>query len=130
MIKSVYSDQTDIIKAIMTLCGISKIDVDLTYGNGQFYKSIEKPNHRFDLDDSLSDLKDVCSSDNTPLADESVSSVMFDPPFLTYVRNSRTGNGSMVTAKRFSGYWRYNELEDHYIKTIFESARILRKKAS
>ena len=112
----------------MHLCGINRFDADLTYGNGKFWNVDSMPVNRFDIDDSLSGLTASCSSTETPLADSSVNSVMFDPPFLTYVRESRTVNGNMVMAKRFSGYWRYDELAEHYQGTAKEAARILQKK--
>ena len=128
VIKSVYYDQVDIIKSIMHLCNMDKFCADVTYGNGQFYKQIEKPTHRFDLDENLPDLTASCSSDRLPLDDSSIKSMMFDPPFLTYVRSAREGNGNMVMAKRFAGYWRYDELEAHYKATINEAHRVLSKK--
>lgn len=48
-------------------------------------------------------------------------------PFLTYVRAGRAGNGSMIMARQFSGYWRYDELEDHYRAMLAEMARVLVK---
>lgn len=126
MIKSVYENQIDILKSIMKLCNIDRFDVDVTYGNGMFYKEIEKPAYCFDIDPSLVDTP--ASSDNLPLGDKSVSSLIFDPPFLTYVRAAREGNGNMVMAKRFGGYWKYDELEVHYKGTLTEAARVLKKK--
>ena len=126
-IKSVYDDQQEIIKSIMHLCGIERFDADLTFGNGQFWKNIEKPVFRFDIDDTLNDLTSACSSTQTPLNDKSVSSVMFDPPFLTYVRQGREGNGRMIMSNRFSGYWRYDELAEHYQQTAKEAARVIKK---
>lgn len=128
MIRSVEYNQSDIIKSIMSLCGIERFDADLTYGNGAFYKDIEKPKYRMDIDEGLGDLTDICSSVDTPFRDGTLNSLMFDPPFLTYVRAARDGNGNMVMAKRFGGYWRYDELESHYKSTLIESARILNKK--
>ena len=125
IIKSVYDNQIDIIKSIMKLCNIDRFDVDVTYGNGQFYKQIEKPVYCFDRDGSLNDVTESCST-NLPLGDLSVNSLMFDPPFLTYVKAAREHNS--VMAKRFGGYWRYDELEDHYRKTITEAYRVLGKK--
>ena len=127
-IKSVSYDQQEIISSIMELCQIDRFDVDLTYGNGKFWSGRSQPIHRFDIDDQLAGLTASCSSTSTPLHDASASSVMFDPPFLTYVRESRTGNGNMIMAKRFSGYWRYEELSEHYQQTAKEAARILSKK--
>ena len=136
MIRSVNYDQVEILKDIMSLCGIDRIDCDVTYGNGGFYKEIEKPFFCFDIDESVIDVaevpsdsvKGVCSSDNLPIDDVSISSLVFDPPFLTYVRAAREGNGNMVMAKRFGGYWRYDELEKHYKSTISEALRVLKKK--
>jgi hypothetical protein len=126
MIKSVYENQIDILKSIMTLCNIERFDVDVTFGNGMFYKDIQKPVHCFDIDPTLVDTP--ASSDNLPIGDKSVSSLIFDPPFLTYVRAAREGNGNMIMAKRFGGYWKYDELEAHYKGTLTEAARVLKKK--
>ena len=130
VIKSLYNDQFKILEAIIKLHVEEKtFDVDLTYGNGGFYKnSLEKPQHRFDIDSSLSDITKVCNSNETGLKEKSVNSVVFDPPFLTYIRKQRVGNSSMVMAKRFSGYWHLDELKQHYKTTIEEAARILKHK--
>ena len=127
VLKSVSYDQIEILKSIMTLCKIDRFCADVTYGNGVFYKDIPKPGYRFDLD---GDLDGVTQADSTalPIGGESISSLVFDPPFLTYVRAAREGNGNMVMAKRFAGYWRYDELESHYIGTIKEAHRVLKKK--
>ena len=136
MIRSVSYDQNEILKSIMELCKIDRIDCDVTYGNGGFYKEIEKHLFCFDVDDSVIDaaripsdsVKGVCSSDNLPLSENQIKRLVFDPPFLTYVRAARKGNGNMVMAKRFGGYWRYDELEEHYRSTIDEAYRVLDKK--
>jgi tRNA G10 N-methylase Trm11 len=125
IIKSVYEAQSDIIESIMKLCNIERFDVDVTFGNGQFYRKIERPVYCFDRDGSLKDVVESCST-SLPLGDLSVNSLVFDPPFLTYVKAAREHNS--VMAKRFGGYWRYNELEDHYTKTIIEAHRVLSKK--
>lgn len=127
VIKSVSYDQSEILKSIMSLCGIEQFCADVTYGNGQFYKSVPKPLLRFDLDGTLPDVQQA-SSDNLPLPSSSIKSMVFDPPFLTYVRAARGGNGNMVMAKRFAGYWRYDELETHYKATIKEAHRVLSDK--
>jgi len=127
VIRSVSYDQIEILKSIMSLCAIDRFCADVTYGNGGFYKDIEKPVHMFDLDGDLDGVTQA-DSQELPLDDESISSLVFDPPFLTYVRAAREGNGNMVMAKRFAGYWRYDELEAHYIGTIKEAHRVLKKK--
>lgn len=120
--KSVYESQHDIIQAIMALHTGGKIDCDITYGNGKFYSDIEKPLHRFDLDPQTPCTQKACST-NVPLPDSSLKSIMFDPPFLTYIKKQRGHNS--VMAKRFGGYWNYVELEEHYQNTADEASRLL-----
>lgn len=124
-IQSVSHDQDYIIKSIMELCGIRWFDADLTYGNGGFWRNLPEPLFKFDIDPQTSDTK-AASSVNVPMNDGAFESVMFDPPFLTYIKAGREHNS--VMGKRFSGYWRYDELEDHYRNTIKEAHRLLKKK--
>lgn len=130
VIKSLYSNQFEILDAIIKLHVVGDtFDVDVTYGNGAFYKKgLPQPTHRFDIDPTLKNTTKTCSSENTGLADASINSVVFDPPFLTYIRKQRVGNSSMVMAKRFSGYWHVDELIKHYQATLVEAARILKHK--
>jgi len=127
VIRSVYADQSDILKGIMLLHCPDGFDADISYGNGQFYKDVPPPKMKFDIDPQSADVT-CASSDALPLANASVRSLVFDPPFLTYVRQGRTGNGAMAMAKRFGGYWRYDELEAHYVGTLKEARRVLTPK--
>lgn len=124
MIKSVYYNQSEILLSIMELCGIEKFCADLTYGNGKFYQEIPDPDFKFDICPQVTGVITASSSD-LPVSTGSLKSVVFDPPFLTYVRDAREGNGNMVMAKRFGGYWRYDELETHYRETLLEAHRVL-----
>ena len=132
MIRSVYYDQIEILKSIMELCGIERFCADVTYGNGKFYDNdeIPEPKLKFDINPQEKNYYEVVesSSDNLPISDNGIKSLVFDPPFLTYVRAAREGNGNMVMAKRFGGYWRYDELEKHYRETLTEAHRVLDKK--
>ncbi len=127
MIQSVSYDQGLIIGSIMKLCGIEQFDVDMTYGNGGFWKlqNFKPPKMKFDIDPQTAD---TIYGDSTklPIEDFSVESVMFDPPFLTYIKQGREHDSIM--GKRFGGYWTYEQLECHYRATIVEAYRILAKK--
>lgn len=126
VVKSVYENQDEILKSILNLhIPENKIDIDVTYGNGVFYKNIPQPNIKIDIDPQMEDVREA-SSVCLPYTNNSFSSMMFDPPFLTYVRGgSREGNGNMIMSNRFAGYWKYSELEEHYIGTIKEASRVL-----
>lgn len=127
MIRSVYYRQSEILQAIMELCGIDRFCADVTYGNGKFYENINEPVFKFDISPQVEGVVE-CSSAELPLADGEIKSLVFDPPFLTYVRAARRGNGNMVMANRFGGYWRYSELEKHYRESLIEAHRVLCKK--
>jgi len=126
LIKSVSYNQSEILKNIKYLHCDGVFDVDATFGNGGFYdKSDDWPLMRFDKDESLDNCQ-TADSTNLPIPDKFVRSILFDPPFLTYMKKGRTG--SSIMGKRFSGYWRYDELRDHYIKSLSEFHRVLRSK--
>ena len=125
-IKSLSFSQGEILSSIKALYCQDGFDCDLTYGNGQFWREADEPRLKFDIDPQLDGVEKACSTE-LPLEAGSVSSCVFDPPFLTYIRNERKGNGNMVMAQRFAGYWSYDELASHYIKTLLEVQRILKK---
>jgi hypothetical protein len=127
MIKSVYYDQAEILRSIMELFGIDRFCADVTYGNGKFYGNVPEPVFKFDIDPQVDGVI-KCSSTALTLLDGQIKSLIFDPPFLTYVRAARKGNGSMIMANRFGGYWRYDELEKHYRDSLIEASRVLSKK--
>lgn len=125
VIKSCSDSQREILEAIEQLhVPGGRFEVDCTYGNGAFYEGRYQPQHCFDLQPLQPHVR-LGTSVKLPFVDGEVSSIMFDPPFLTYVRAGRDGNGKMAMAKRFSGYWTYDELAEHYERTIEEGARVL-----
>lgn len=126
VVRSVYFDQTEILRGIMKLHCPDGFDCDMTYGSGNFWKNLPEPRFKFDISPQVAGVEKACST-MLPLNHESISSIVFDPPFLTYIRSGRIGNGSMVMAKKYSGYWRYEELEDHYLHSISEAYRVLKK---
>lgn len=124
-VQSLSHSQEEILGSILRLRGLDRFDADLTYGNGVFYRgSIPEPRLKFDIDPQVEGVV-AASSDSIPLASGSLQSAVFDPPFLTYIRSGRGGNGSMVMAGRFAGYWRYDELVEHYQSTLRETKRVL-----
>jgi tRNA G10 N-methylase Trm11 len=127
VIRSVSDNQDEILKWILELHCDGKFDCDITYGNGRFYKNINEPLLKFDIDPQTNGVVKA-SSTELPVDSNSIDSIVFDPPFLTYVKSGRYGNGSMVMANRFGGYWKYDELKEHYINTLKECSRVLKKK--
>lgn len=125
MIKSLSFDQQEILSAIQELYCPNGFDVDLTYGNGGFWSDTNRPAYCFDKE-PLADFVVEADSTNIPLVNNHVSSIVFDPPFLTYIKQGRSHDSIM--GKRFGGYWSYKELEEHYSKTLDECHRVLKPK--
>jgi len=128
VIKSVYESQEEILKSIQNLHCKDGFDCDMTYGNGSFWKNLPKPILCFDIQPQ----KPECIQGDSrclPLLKESLNSMVFDPPFLTYVKGGRDHKeGKVAMTARFGGYWSYTELEDHYRDSISEAYRVLRPK--
>jgi len=127
VVKSVYDSQDELLAAVQRLHLPNGFQCDVTFGKGGFYKNHVAPEYKFDIAPVVSG---VISADSArlPLHDSVLDNIVFDPPFLTYVRAGRTGNGNMIMAKQFSGYWRYDELEAHYAGSLVEFGRVLKPK--
>ena len=124
-VKSLYTSQDELLGAIRDLHCPEGFECDLTYGNGSFWREGEPPRYRYDIDPQSPDVTYACSTD-IPHDEGTLGSVVFDPPFLTYVRAGRGGNGKMLLSRRFGGYWSYQDLTEHYCKTLDECARVMR----
>jgi len=131
IIKSHSNSQYEIIRDILRLHNMSlKIELDPTYSKGIFYKNskglVEEPVYKFDLTPQTEDTVQS-SSDNLPLENSSIRSIMFDPPF---VISGKTVNdskeGSCKISKRFGSYFSYEELKNHYRDSLVEFHRILK----
>lgn len=123
-VRSIYETQQEILAAIMRLHCPEGFDADLTYGNGSFWKKLPRPKLCFDIT-PLHDGVIQANSGALPLENESIKSAVFDPPFLTYVKNGRGHNAKVAMTARFGGYYTYGELEKHYTETIAEAYRVL-----
>lgn len=129
-ITSISYSNDEIIKNIMTLNGIDFFDLDCTYSKGVFWKNLPQPKNKTDL---LPQVKGVIMADSTklPFNNESMSSIMFDPPFvivgngLTY-KDNKDKNSSII-AKRFEGFSNFEELKKMYYGTLKEGYRLLKE---
>ena len=126
VVRSVYETQDEILSGIMRLHCPGGFDADLTYGNGQFWKKLPRPRLCYDIT-PLHDGVQQADSAMLPLTPGAIGSAVFDPPFLTYVKNGRAHkDGKVAMTARFGGYYTYDELETHHRDTISEAHRVLR----
>lgn len=125
MIKTISYDQEEIIQNIIDLHCKDGIQLDPTYSKGVFYKNIKSPELKFDL---IPQVKDCVQSNanNLPLKNNSVKSMMFDPPFIVGFKENSNPTGIM--GERFHGFKNIKELWKWYDECILEFSRILDKK--
>ena len=113
---SVFENDQDILKAIDDIFLKNKwFDLYCTYSKGVFYQGIKQPKIKSDL---IPQYDDVIKSDCTKLefvSDNSLHSIVFDPPFL--FRNRKSENNDKISA-RFSYFNSYTELQDMYKKSL------------
>jgi hypothetical protein len=128
VIKSVSYSQDEILKNIMKLYVPEGFDLDPTYSVGNFYKKIPQPKYKMDIDPVR---KGVIQADSTdlPLSDESINSIIFDPPFLATIGNvAESKKKSNIIIKRFGYYKNMNSLWTYYKKSLKEFYRVLKYK--
>lgn len=121
---SIFENDGKILEAINDIHLKSKwIDLDCTYSKGVFYKNINQPRIKSDLnpvDGSVikSDCRDLS------FLIEKVNSIVFDPPFL--FRNRKSVNNDLI-CKRFSYFSSFDELKRMYVESLVEFSRKLNK---
>ena len=129
MIKSLSFNQQEIIQNIISLYIPSKqIDLDPTYSKGIFYKNspFPAPELKFDL---YPQVEGVIQADcrNLPLDNQSINSIMFDPPFLATTGPSlNSSQNNNLINKRFGVYHNEQALHQMYWDSLKEFWRILK----
>jgi len=123
IIKSVIYSDTEFFNAIRDLYKIERIDLDPTYSKGNFYKEIQKPLYRFDIEPKS---KDVQKADCRDLGfnNDELESIVFDPPFLFRNRPSKNNDKN---CGRFAYFKSFQELLWMYKNSLNEFYRILKR---
>lgn len=123
-ISSISFSQDEILRDIVTLYVPNGIEVDCTYSIGRFYKYIKQPKHKFDLFPQKPDVIKA-SSEQLPLEDLSIRSLMFDPPFIAA---HSVESEDYHLEKRFTIIKGIKNLHSMYAKSIIEFGRIIKKR--
>jgi SAM-dependent methyltransferase len=127
IIKSISYDEDEIIQSILSLHCSGSIELDPTYSKGNFYKGIiTEPKYKFDINPQVDGVI-MANAENLPLEDNTINTIMFDPPFLaTTGKSLTTNNSSNKINKRFGVYPSEKELHQFYQNALREFYRILK----
>ena len=117
-----YSDD-EIIRMIISLHNNGKsFDCDPTYSKGVFWQGLPQPKYKFDIAPQIDGVQQA-DARQLPLANGSISSLMFDPPFVAKNTQDREPNG--IIEMRFSGYKSVPDLWSFYQEALIEFYRVL-----
>lgn len=121
--KSVFYDETELINAILKLNDLERIECDPMYSKGNFYKrGVKQPEYKYDLNPQVEGCA-KCDAKELPLADNSLQSVILDPPFLFGI-HGKTQQYKM--SERFTIFSDFTELEECYKGILQEAYRCLK----
>ena len=126
MVKSISYSQDEIIQNIIKLYNDGNtFQVDPCYSKGNFYKNIERPEFCFDIQPQFDFVK-KCDCRHLPFGEETIESIIFDPPFLATTGKSihEDANNNYIN-KRFGVYPSEKELFLMYKDAVAEFSRIL-----
>ena len=127
VVKSISTDEDAILDGIMRLHNSGDpFDADVTYSVGGLYRgSVPAPKLKFDIEPQSPDVTqaDVCA---LPLADASLGSIVFDPPFMF------NPHGTALTHNKANGRYtmfpKWDDLERTYKGALDEFRRVLRSR--
>jgi tRNA G10 N-methylase Trm11 len=88
------------------------------------YEDLEKPKYKLDKYPQLSDVIQNDIMNGLPYPNNSIKSIVFDPPFM-FGKHGKTDEN--VMAKRFTMFDNWQELEKMYKKALEEFYRVLKK---
>lgn len=128
IIKSTYYKQDELLSNLIMLhCKERSIQCDVTYSKGVFYKNLKQPIYKFDINPQTKDTIKA-SSVQLPLPDNSIESLMFDPPFVMGSGPSmnKIKEGQNMIAHRFGMFKNYKELFSYYKDSIKEFSRVIK----
>ena len=123
--KSYFENEQECLKAILEIHNKGKtFDCDPMYNKGYFYKEIEKPKYRFDINPIVDDCE-MANAECLPLNDNSINSIVLDPPFMICTRESQR---NFYSSKTHSFYNSNEDLISGYEAILKEAYRVLDKK--
>lgn len=108
-------------------------DADITYSKGIFYTPLtqglittqmRQPRIKSDIEPQFDDVLKMDSQHLDLIEDDSLKSIIFDPPFL--FRNRQSDNNDKMS-ERFSYFQTYEDLMEMYTNTLKETYKKLKK---
>ena len=124
MEETIFQNEQECLKAIIKLHCPEGIELDPMYFKGNFYKEVSKPKYIFDINPQNLECEKADARE-LPLEDNSVKTIILDPPFLFEIRKRINKNYGANTHGILKGF---TELESLYKGILKEAYRVLKIK--
>ena len=123
--KSVFDNEQELLKAFIDIHLDGKdIELDPMYFKGNFYKGIKEPKYKFDISPIVLGVKKA-DARRLPLENESITSMILDPPFMFGIHGKTKEYYSSSTHGILQDFEALKEL---YQSIIREAYRVLKTK--
>lgn len=138
IIRNTSFSQKEILRNIMSLYNDNNpFDCDITASSLKFYEKGKKddydiplPKHLFDVYPQSDNIKQITPFQRLPLEDNSMGSIVFDPPFVISPKTCKSimenKEKSCLIHKRFASFYPVSELYYNYYWWIKECYRTLK----
>lgn len=123
---SYFTNEQECLKAILEIHNNGQpIECDPMYFKGNFYKDgLEKPKYKFDINPQVDDCE-LGDARNLPIANETLNSMILDPPFLFGIHGHQAEH--YYSAKTHTMFKNFDELKNCYKDILFNAYRVLKK---
>lgn len=128
-IKSISFDEGEILRSIQELYCPDWFELDPCFSIGSFYEKngIKSPKYKFDIEPQSKGVIKA-SAEKLPIENDTIQSIMFDPPFLATTGNLyEADEGSNIITGRFSAFPSMDKLWSWYKECLIEFNRILKQ---
>ncbi len=123
VIKSWSKNHDELLSNIINLMHKGKVDLDVNYSSGKIWKNLPNEIRPIIKMDKVPQTKDTIKADvskHIPLDDQSINSIISDPPYLV------VGKQIPTMAKRFGGFESLDALLAYHDGAMKEFARVLK----
>jgi len=123
--KSVFENEQELLKAIIDIHLKGKpIECDPMYFKGNFYKNgVKEPEFKFDIRPQVLGVEKA-DARKLPIENESISSMILDPPFMF----GGHGKQKEYYSSQTHGFLSWKQLQELYQGILKEAYRVLKKK--
>ena len=120
---SIFSDEQELLKALIEVHAPKGIELDPMYFKGNFYKEVLKPKYVFDINPLDDDIKRA-DARYLPFGSKVINCMILDPPFMFGIHGKTKEYYSSNTHGIFKDFQEFKDLYKGILKEAFRVLKI------